>query len=121
MGELDGPLSPATLAILLALANGEQHGYGILKAVEAQPGAPRLGAGTLYAALQRLVQDGWIEESGRRPGSSEDKRRRYYGITERGREAATGELARLEEIVAMAESRSLRRGMAPRRLAEEAG
>jgi DNA-binding PadR family transcriptional regulator len=105
-GEAD-PLSHATLAILLALAEGQQHGYAILKAVETQPEAPRLGAGTLYAALQRLMQDGFIEESQTKPSKSEDQRRRYYRITAAGRAAARGELLRLSRIVASAESRSL--------------
>jgi DNA-binding PadR family transcriptional regulator len=88
MDEQVSPLSPATLAILLALVEGEQHGYGILKLIEEQAQAPRLGAGTLYAALQRLMQDGLIAESARRPAPDEDQRRRYYHITEAGRVAA---------------------------------
>jgi DNA-binding PadR family transcriptional regulator len=119
--EQAGPISPATLAILLSLVEGAQHGYGILKAVERQPGAPRLGAGTLYAALQRLVQDGWIRESAERPGPEEDQRRRYYQLTEAGGEAARRELTRLAGVVAMAQSRSLLGGARLPRLAEEAG
>jgi DNA-binding PadR family transcriptional regulator len=101
------PLSPATLAILLALADGQQHGYAILKAVATQPEAPRLGAGTLYAALQRLMEDGWIEGSQTKPSKSEDQRRRYYRITPSGRATARSELLRLSRIVASEESRSL--------------
>lgn len=113
------PLSPATLAILLALVDGEQHGYAIMKAVEQQPAGLRLGAGTLYAALQRLVNDGWISESSRRPGPADDPRRRYYHLTRLGRRGAQVELARLADIVATAEARSLLRGFRRSELAGE--
>jgi DNA-binding PadR family transcriptional regulator len=103
------PPSPVTLAILLALTGGDQHGYGILKAVEAQPDAPRLGTGTLYAALQRLTADGLIAESERAPVAGEDQRRRYYRITPLGREVAGVELARLARIVAQPAARVLLR------------
>jgi DNA-binding PadR family transcriptional regulator len=121
-GSESEPLSPATLAILLALAQSEQHGYGILKRVESQPGAPRLGTGTLYAALQRLAEDGLIEESEARPAAVEDQRRRYYRITGAGEAVAGRELLRLSRIVARSESQALLGRLElpkPLRLAEE--
>jgi DNA-binding PadR family transcriptional regulator len=103
----DGPLSPATLAILLTLVEEERHGYAILKEVEAQAGSPQLGTGTLYAALQRLTGEGLIEGSpgGRSPG--EDSRRRYYRITARGREVARAEVLRMARVVRLAQAKSL--------------
>jgi PadR family transcriptional regulator, regulatory protein PadR len=103
------PLSPATMAILLALVEEAQHGYAILKAVEAQAHGPRLGTGTLYAALQRLTQEGVIEESAGRPG--EDARRRHYRLTRYGRSVVRAEALRLARVVAVAQSKSLLPGL----------
>jgi DNA-binding PadR family transcriptional regulator len=119
MTHVQQPLSPTTLAILLALADGAQHGYGIMKAVEADPGGPRLGAGTLYAALQRLTQEGLIEEVGTQATAGEDRRRRYYMRTGAGEVAARGELQRLLRVVRATESRRLLGGAPLPRLAEE--
>ena len=92
--------------ILLALADGERHGYSIIKEVEdATGGAVRLLAGTLYRLLKEMVADGWIVET---EGDSEgDERRRYYRLTARGRKVALGESERLESLVRMARARRL--------------
>jgi DNA-binding PadR family transcriptional regulator len=109
MGKNDAGLPEATFHILIALARGERHGYGILQEVErATGGQLRLGAGTLYRALQRMLEQGLIVETEERPAPEEDdERRRYYRITEEGREAAQRETRRLAEMVRLAESRGI--------------
>src|SRR5579883_2385290 len=95
----------ATFHILIALASGERHGYAIIQEVEAATdGKLRLGAGTLYRALQRMLEQGLILESNDRP-PDDDERRRYYRITEEGRTAARAEAQRLAGMVRLAESR----------------
>ena len=83
------PLTPAVLNILLALADEERHGYGIMQEVEARTGGEtRLGPGTLYGSIKRMLADGLIEESDERPDPEmDDQRRRYYRITGFGRKA----------------------------------
>ena len=98
------PMPRASLEILLTLLEGDKHGYGIKKIVAPRSGgAVRLGAGTLYAALNRLLDQGLVEELDERPdpelGSS---RWRFYRITSPGREALRREVARLETIVSRA-------------------
>jgi len=91
------PLAPATLHILLALSDQDRHGYGIMQEVRAQSdGRYRLGPGTLYDNLSKLLNQGLIEETGRK--SSEDARRRYYRLTSNGREVAALEIKRLESM-----------------------
>jgi DNA-binding PadR family transcriptional regulator len=93
------PLSPATLHILLSLAAGERHGYAIMQEVARQSeGQYKLGPGTLYDNLQKLMTHGLVEHSPRhRPG--DDPRRRYYRLTPAGRGVLTAEIARLETVV----------------------
>jgi DNA-binding PadR family transcriptional regulator len=99
-------LSPAAFHILLALADGERHGYSIAKEVEnATDGADTLGPGTLYRHLKQMLADGWIQDVGRT--DPDDPRRRYYRLTPRGRRIAQGEAARLETLVRLARSRRL--------------
>jgi DNA-binding PadR family transcriptional regulator len=95
------PLTPAMLHVLLALADGEKHGYAILKEVGRRTGGEvSLGAGTLYALIKRLLADGLIAESDDRPDPSlDDERRRYYRLAPFGREVAVAEVRRLEGIV----------------------
>lgn len=98
---LQVPLSPQVFHILLALATGERHGYGIILDVERDTGgAVRLGPGTLYGALKRLVAEGWVRETVRRrdPGHG-DERRRYYALTEAGRRVLAAESQRLAAAV----------------------
>ena len=99
------PLSPATLHILLSLAGGDLHGYGIMPEVARQSeGKYKLGPGTLYDNLQKLIQREWVEELGQRAGD-EDPRRRYYRLTPSGRGVLTAEVTRLAEVVREARSR----------------
>jgi len=93
------PLAPATLHILLALAGEDLHGYGIMLEVSRQSeGRYRLGPGTLYDNLQRLLDQGMVQEVTRRPGE-EDSRRRYYRLSSMGRGVLSGEIARLEGVI----------------------
>ncbi|HKK07925.1 MAG TPA: PadR family transcriptional regulator [Gemmatimonadota bacterium] len=98
-------LTPLTYEILLALADGNGHGYGILKDMERR-GGPVPSTGAMYLALHRMVSEGLIEEAPA-PPDEEDARRRYYRITRRGREAARQESGRLAELVARARSTGL--------------
>jgi DNA-binding PadR family transcriptional regulator len=103
------PLTAATFHILLALMDGERHGYAIMQEVEGRSGsAVRLGPGTLYGSLKRLLDAGWIVESGERedPRLGEE-RRRYYRITEHGIAVARAESRRLEAMVAVAREKRL--------------
>jgi DNA-binding PadR family transcriptional regulator len=101
-------MTPLTYQILLALADDDRHGYGIIKEIEdrAGPGSgPSTGA--LYLALQRMEGDDLIEESSRLPGPDDDARRRYYGLTQRGRERAEQESIRLAALVGVARDKDL--------------
>jgi len=106
------PLTPVAFEILLALADGERHGYSILQEVEHRSGgAVALHAGTLYRALARLLESGLIEELRDSPDpSSTDERRRYYGLTPRGIAVARAEAERLEGQVTAARARRLLKG-----------
>jgi len=103
------PLTPAMFHVLLALADGEMHGYAILKEVERRTeGKVRLSAGTLYGIIKRLNGEGWIVESSKRPAAGlDDERRRYYRLTELGRQVAVTEARRLEELLEMARNKNL--------------
>jgi DNA-binding PadR family transcriptional regulator len=99
------PLSPASLHILLSLAGDDLHGYGIMQEVLRQSdGQYKLGPGTLYDNLQKLVERRLIQELGHRLGD-EDPRRRYYRLTPLGRRVLTAEVVRLEEVVREAKMR----------------
>ena len=95
------PLTPVAFEILLALADGERHGYSILQEVETRSGgAVSLHAGTLYRALARLLESDLIDELRESPDpSSGDERRRYYRLTALGRSVAAAEAARLDAQV----------------------
>jgi len=104
-------LTPLTYSILLALADVERHGYGIIKEIESRAGPDSVpSTGALYLALQRMESEGLITEADRRPGDSEDKRRRYWRLTGRGRELAESESRRLEALVATAREKDLLAG-----------
>jgi DNA-binding PadR family transcriptional regulator len=93
------PLTPATLHILLALTGGEMHGYAIMQDVLRQSeGLYKLGPGTLYDNLQRLVRQGLVKELGAKAGD-EDSRRRYYRLTSLGGGVLSAEVSRLEGVV----------------------
>lgn len=94
------PLTPLSIAILLVVVDEPRHGYGIIKALEQETDRRIVpGAGTLYAALQRMVDDGLIVESSKALGADEDQRRRYYAITAFGRDVARAELLRMARLM----------------------
>lgn len=103
------PLPPATLHILMALTDGERHGYAIIQGVaERTEGALRLGPGTLYRSLHRMLGQGLIVEAVRRPARAlDDERRRYYRITPFGNAVARAEAARLVLLVRLARAQGL--------------
>lgn len=103
------PLTPGMFHVLIALADGEKHGYAIIKEVARRTdGALQLSAGTLYALIRRFVQDGVIAESAERPDPAlDDERRRYYRLTPFGRDVARAEAARMESTLNMARAKKL--------------
>ena len=105
------PLTPAMFHILVALADGEKHGYAILKEVARRTDDKvRLSAGTLYGNLARLESAGLIAESDRRPEFAlDDERRRYYLLTALGRVVASAEAERMEQAVIQARATKLLR------------
>ena len=107
------PLTPAVFHIMLALADGERHGYSILREVERYTeGRLKLGPTTLYRSIRQMLAAGYIEESEARPDPElDDERRRYYRLTDAGRRVALAETRRLARLVNLAQSTSL--GRAP--------
>src|SRR6185295_2029119 len=103
------PLTRAVFHILLALSNGERHGYGIMKQVEADSqGNVNMGAGTLYGSLKRMLDAGLVKESNKRVDPEmDDERRIYYQITGVGVKALEAELERYQRIVTIAQQRKL--------------
>jgi len=103
------PLTPAVFNILLALADGEKHGYAIMREVEeATDGRVRMGPGTLYGSLDRMLKAGLIEESENRPiPSRDDERRRYYRLSGFGRRVLQAEASRLSKAVRMARAKKV--------------
>jgi DNA-binding PadR family transcriptional regulator len=93
------PLTPAVFHILLALADSERHGYGIMQEI-------RMGPGTLYGSIKRMLADGLIEATGERPDPAlDDERRRYYRLTDFGRRVLAAEARRLDQVVRIAQSK----------------
>jgi DNA-binding PadR family transcriptional regulator len=109
------PLTAAMFHVLLALADGDKHGYAILKEVETQTdGEVQLSTGTLYGIIKRLLIDGLIVELRTRPAAEDDdQRRRYYHLTAEGRDVAIGEAQRLEKLLARARSKRLIKVLRP--------
>jgi len=101
------PLTVPVFHALMALADAERHGYGIIQEVAARTdGAVRLRTGTLYNAIRHMLRDGLVEESDERPDPAlDDERRRYYRITTLGRAVARAEAQRLERMVAVARAK----------------
>jgi DNA-binding PadR family transcriptional regulator len=101
------PMPPAWFHILLSLSDGDRHGYALMQEIaEESGGRIRLGPGTLYGALKRLLSLGLVEESGRRPDPGlDDQRRRYYRLTALGRRAMTAEAARHAGLVELARAK----------------
>jgi DNA-binding PadR family transcriptional regulator len=107
----ESPLTPLSMALLVALGGGDLHGYALLREVEERSaGWLRPGTGSLYAALQRLMEEGLIVESPERPDGGDDARRRYYRITAEGRRAVAHEARRMQDLLAEAR----RHGLLPR-------
>jgi DNA-binding PadR family transcriptional regulator len=107
------PLKPHWFHVLLSLADGDQHGYGIVQEVlERTSGKVRLWPATLYGTLKRLIDEDLIEESGERPAPElDDARRRYYRLTKPGRRVLAAESQRLEDLVRVIHAK---RGLAQR-------
>lgn len=115
MAELESrqlPLSPPEFQILLALADGEKHGYAIMQEIQARTeGRTRMGPGTLYGAIKRMLGGGLIEETEERPDPQlDDQRRRYYRLTDAGRRLAVAEAERLADLVRSAHQKRLLTG-----------
>ena len=106
------PLPPATFHILLSLAAEDRHGYAIIQDVaDRTDGAVRLGAGTLYRSIQRMLEQGLLEELRQRPApEDDDERRRYYRITQFGEAVARAEARRLQGLVKLAKASGLTLG-----------
>jgi DNA-binding PadR family transcriptional regulator len=111
------PLTPAIAHILLALADGERHGYAIMQEVERLTGgSARMGPGTLYGTINRLLAAGLVEETpGPARGAAEDERRRYYALTRLGAEVLEAETARLATLLEAARSKRVKLAMPSRR------
>lgn len=105
------PLTPAMFHVLVALADGDRHGYAVIKDVSTRTaGRVELGTGTLYGIIKRLLADGLVVESKRRPAAEhDDERRRYYRLTPFGRLVVTAETVRLEAMVGAARATLLLR------------
>src|SRR2546422_10265081 len=108
------PLPPATFHILLALAEDDRHGYGIIQDVAARTdGELKLSAGTLYRSIQRMLEQGLIVEARERPApEDDDERRRYYRITPLGTTTAKAEARRLSQLMKMARAAGFAPGRA---------
>ena len=108
------PVKPVAFQVLLSLAEGERHGYGITQDVAGRTAARiQLEPGNLYRTLRAMLDDGLIEESEKRPAPDlDDERRRYYRITPLGRKVAAAEIARLEAVIADAKAKRWIRGKA---------
>ena len=103
------PLTVPVFHILLALADERRHGYAILQDIERRSdGSVKLGTGTLYTAIRRMLKSGLIERSDARPNPSEDdERRNYYRLTRLGTQVARAEAARMKGLVDLARSKKV--------------
>ena len=108
------PMTPAMFNILLALADGEKHGYAIMLEVEeSTQGAVKMGPGTLYGSIKRMLSSGLIEETAERPDPAlDDERRRYYRLSAVGQRALRLEAERLERQVSIARLKQVLDGKA---------
>ncbi|MCB0087146.1 MAG: helix-turn-helix transcriptional regulator [Caldilineaceae bacterium] len=107
------PLSPAIFHILLALADEDRHGYGIMQEVKSRTdGRVKLGPGTLYGAIKRLLEQGALAEQDERPDPAlNDERRRYYRLTDFGQKVLRAEAERLARLVKQAQAKQLLPGL----------
>jgi DNA-binding PadR family transcriptional regulator len=106
------PLTPAVFHILLALADGEKHGYSIMQEVSRiTNGQVQMGPGTLYGTIKRLLELGLVEETSERPDPAlDDQRRRYYRVTDLGSRVAKAESSRLMMLLDIAQAKQLLNG-----------
>lgn len=102
----DLPLTDLAFNIMVSLTDEELHGYALVKRLRALEGRQKLRTGTVYAALARLQDQGWVEE-GAEPGDQDDARRRYYRLTPDGLAVARAEAARLADVLALARRKAL--------------
>jgi len=109
------PLPPAQLHILLALADGDKHGYAVMNEVEQMTdGEVSMGPGTLYGAIKRMLNAGLIEESDNRPDPEiDDERRRYYRTSGFGARVFTAELSRLDQLIRAAQAKQVAAPLRP--------
>ena len=107
------PLPASAIHIIVALAGGERHGYAIMRDVEdLSGGVVRMGPGTLYGSIKRMIDQGLIEEAEQRPDPAlDDQRRRYYRLTRLGQRVGTAEQARLRSLLEAAQLRRLGLGL----------
>jgi DNA-binding PadR family transcriptional regulator len=103
------PLTPTVFHMLLALADGEKHGYGIMQAVERETqGQMQIRTGSLYGSIRRMIESGLIEETNERPDPAlDDERRRYYGLTDFGRRVLASEAARITQVMAVIQGKRI--------------
>jgi DNA-binding PadR family transcriptional regulator len=101
------PLKPLVFQVLLCLADGERHGWSLVRDVQQRGGFDRLMPGNFYRTLRSMVADGFIAESGARPADGDDERRRYFRMTPLGEQVAIAEAKRLEAAVLEARTRKL--------------
>jgi DNA-binding PadR family transcriptional regulator len=103
------PLTPAVFNILLALADGEKHGYAIMLEVEANTGGQvKMGPGTLYGSIKRMLAGGLVAESDERPDPElDDQRRRYYSLTGLGKRVLAAEVERLTSQLRLAQAKGV--------------
>ena len=101
------PLTPVVLHMLLALADGEKHGYAMMKAVEEDTNAQmQIRVGSLYGSIQRMIDARLIEETDERPVPElDDQRRRYYQLTDFGKRVLRAEMQRLTHLVGLAKAK----------------
>jgi DNA-binding PadR family transcriptional regulator len=104
------PLTPAIAHILLALADQDRHGYAIMQEIERMTGGSvRMGPGTLYGTIKRMMASGLLEEADERPDPQmDDERRRYYRATTLGRDVLSAETARMSTLVTTARAKRVR-------------
>lgn len=109
------PLPPAQLHILLALADGEKHGYAVMGEVERMTnGEVTMGPGTMYGAIKRMLDAGLVEETDERPAPElDDERRRYYRLTGLGVGVLTAEMERLNQLVRTAQAKQVTTRLQP--------
>jgi DNA-binding PadR family transcriptional regulator len=107
------PLPASAMHIIVALADGEKHGYAIMREVEeVSAGAVTMGPGTLYGSIKRMIDQGLLEETDERPDPAlDDQRRRYYRLTQLGHRVGAAEQDRLRQLVSAAQARRLGLGL----------